>query len=165
MNKKNEALSVSLPIISQMVVYTFMSIFDMMMIGKYAGNKAVNILGLSNAMVTVLINIIILNGISIGMISIISRYIGAKDSYKAALLSYNGIIIGVFMALIITTTTFLFGNHILYIMGARGDLLYKTFNFSKINAIAMFFYMISSSINSISMRTFRRASSSKCLSR
>lgn len=149
MNKKNEALSVSLPIISQMVVYTFMSIFDMMMIGKYAGNKAVNILGLSNAMVTVLINIIILNGISIGMISIISRYIGSKDSYKAALCSYNGIIIGVFMALIITTTTFLFGNHILYIMGARGDLLYTTFNFSKINAIAMFFYMISSSINSV----------------
>ncbi|MBB6631327.1 MATE family efflux transporter [Clostridium algidicarnis] len=149
MNKKDEVLNLSLPIISQMVVYTFMSIFDMMMIGKYAGNKAVNILGLSNAMVTTFVNIIIINGISIGMISIISRYVGAKDSYKAALFSYNGITLGVFMALIITITTFLFGNQILYFMGARGDLLYITFNFSKINAIAMFFYIISSLINAM----------------
>ncbi|PPK48269.1 MATE family efflux transporter [Clostridium algidicarnis] len=149
MNKKNDVLSVSLPIISQMVVYTFMSIFDMMMVGKYAGNKAVNILGLSNAMVTILINIIIINGISIGMISIISRYIGAKDSYKASLFSYNGIMIGMFMGLIITAITFLFGNQILHLMGARGDLLYITLSFSKINAVAMFFYIISSLINAM----------------
>ncbi|WP_032120564.1 MATE family efflux transporter [Clostridium amazonitimonense] len=149
MGKESKVLKVSLPLIAQMTVYTFMSIFDMMMMGKYAGNIAVNVLGLSNALVNIFAGVFIINGIAIGMISLISRCIGAKKYHKAALCVYNGLIVGTILALVITFIIFIFGKNILYKMGAREDILYITLNFSKINALAMFFYMISTLLNSV----------------
>ena len=75
---KNEVLNTSLPVVAEITVYTLMSIFDLMMIGRYGGNIAVSAVGLSNNLTNAVIGIFISGGFCISIVSLVSRLVGAK---------------------------------------------------------------------------------------
>ncbi|MBW9145411.1 MATE family efflux transporter [Clostridium sp. CM028] len=145
----NEVLNISLPVVAEITVYTLMSIFDLMMIGKYGGNVAVSAVGLSNNLTNAFIGIFVSGGFCISIVSLVSRLVGAKQYKTAEKFAAIGLILGVIFCLIITIFIFNFGKELLYILGARNRILEIGYSFIKVNSIAMFFCMNMRLLNSI----------------
>nr|WP_246578112.1 MATE family efflux transporter [Clostridium frigoris] len=151
MNKHttNEVLNTSLPVVAEITIYTLMSIFDLMMIGKYGGNIAVSAVGLSNNLTNAFIEIFILEGFCISIVSLVSRMVGAGQYKTAEKFASLGFILGIVFCLIITIVVFSFGKEFLYLLGARNDILKIGYSYIKINSVALFFFMSMRLLNSI----------------
>lgn len=148
-NTTNEVLNISLPVVAEITIYTLMSIFDLMMIGKYGGNKAVSAVGISNSLTNAFIGIFISGGICISIVSLISRLVGASQYKIAEKFAAIGFILGAIFSLIITILFYYFGKEFIYILGARDEILITGYSFIKINSIALFFCMNMRLLNSI----------------
>ena len=146
---EREVLNTSLPVVAEITIYTLMSIFDLMMIGRYGGNIAVSAVGLSNNLTNALMVIFVSGGFCISIVSMVSRLVGAKQYKNAGKFAIIGFILGISSCLIITILIFTFGKELLYILGARGIVLEMGYSFIKINSIAMFFFMNMRLLNSI----------------
>jgi len=145
----NDVLNTSLPVVAEITIYTLMSIFDLMMIGKYGGNIAVSAVGLSNNLTNAFIGIFISGGFCISIVSLVSRQVGAKQYKIAERFASLGVILGISFCLIITIIVFFFGKEFLYLIGARNEILEIGYSFIKINSIAIFFSMNMRLLNSI----------------
>lgn len=145
----NEVLNTSLPVVAEITIYTLMSIFDLMMIGKYGGNIAVSAVGISNSLTNAFIGIFISGGVCISIVSLVSRLVGAKQYKVAEKFAAIGFILGASICLIITSLFFCFGKELLYILGARDEILEIGYSFIRINSIALFFSMNMRLLNSI----------------
>ncbi|MGH4117473.1 MATE family efflux transporter [Clostridium sp.] len=145
----NEVLNTSLPVVAEITIYTLMSIFDLMMIGRYGGNIAVSAVGLSNNLTNSFIGIFISGGVCISIVSLVSRLVGAKQFKNAEKFATIGFILGAFICLIITILIFTFGKQFLYVLGARNSVLEMGYSFIKINSIAIYFCMNMRLLNSI----------------
>ena len=145
----NEVLDTSLPVVAEITIYTLMSIFDLMMIGRYGGNIAVSAVGLSNNLTNAFIGVFVSGGFCISIVSLVSRLVGAKQYKIAEKFAAIGFILGISICLIITILIFVFGKELLYILGARDKILEIGYSFIKVNSIAMFFYANTRLLNSI----------------
>lgn len=145
----NEVLNTSLPVVAEITIYTLMSIFDLMMIGKYGGNIAVSAVGISNSLTNAFIGIFISGGVCISIVSLVSRLVGAKQYKIAEKFAVIGFFLGAAICLIITILFFYFGKELLYILGARNEILKIGYSFIKINSIALFFCMNMMLLNSV----------------
>ena len=123
MNKytTNEVLNISLPVVAEITIYTLMSIFDLMMIGKYGGNRAVSAVGISNSLTNSFIGIFISGGVCISIVSLLSRLVGARQNKIAERFAAIGFILGASISLIITILFYYFGKEFLYMLGARNE--------------------------------------------
>ncbi|HEY8891095.1 MAG TPA: MATE family efflux transporter [Clostridium sp.] len=148
-NTTNEVLCISLPVVAEITIYTLMSIFDLMIIGRYGGNIAVSAVGLSNNLTNAFIGVFISGGFCISIVSLVSRLVGAKQHKTAEKFASIGFILGVGFCIIITILVFFFGKEFLYILGARDEILEIGYSFIKINSIAIFFSMNMRLLNSI----------------
>ena len=146
---KNDVLNTSLPVVAEITIYTLMSIFDLMMISGYGGNVAVSAVGLSNNLTNAFIGIFISSGFCISVVSLVSRLVGAKKYKTAERFASLGFILGTSFCLIITIIVFFFGKELLYLLGARNEILQIGYSFIKINSIAIFFSMNMRLLNSI----------------
>ncbi|MGH4050903.1 MAG: MATE family efflux transporter [Clostridium sp.] len=151
MNKitSNEVLNTSLPVVAEITIYTLISIFDLMMIGRFGGNIAVSAVGLSNNITNAFIGVFISGGFCISIVSLISRLVGAGQYKSAEKFASLGFILGSVFCIIITAIVFFFGKEFLYILGARNQILEMGYSFIKINSIAIFFSMNMRLLNSI----------------
>ncbi len=142
-------LDTALPIVGEMTVYTLMNIVDLIIIGNYGGNKAVTAVGLSTEILFTCTSIFITTGICIGITSLISRSIGAKKKRAAEEYAVAGLFTGLAAALLIISINYALPEKFLYFAGARGDILRLSIDFTKINVISVFFYMMTNIIASI----------------
>ncbi|MCB2294708.1 MATE family efflux transporter [Clostridium algoriphilum] len=145
----NEVLNTSLPVVAEITIYTLMAIFDLMMIGRYGGNIAVSAVGLSNNLTNAVIGIFITGGFCISIVSLVSRLVGARQYKTAEKLATISFIFGISFCLILAILVFLFGKELLYILGARNQVLEIGYSFIRFNAIAIFFSMSMRLLNSI----------------
>jgi len=145
----NEVLNTSLPVVAEITIYTLMSIFDLMMIGRYGGNIAVSAVGLSSNLTNAFIGVFISGGFCISIVSLVSRLVGAKQYKIAEKFASLGFILGIIFGLIITIIVFIFGRELLYLLGARNEILDIGYSFIKINSLALFFSMSMRLLNSI----------------
>ncbi|MFT5875760.1 MAG: MATE family multidrug resistance protein [Clostridium sp.] len=145
----NKVLNTSLPVVAEITIYTLMSILDLMMISRYGGNVAVSAVGLSNNLTNALIGIFISEGLCISIVSLVSRLVGAKQYKTAERFASLGFILGFCFSLIITIIFFTFGKELLYILGARNNILEIGYSFIKINSIAIFLSINMRLLNSI----------------
>ncbi|MDF2505123.1 MATE family efflux transporter [Clostridium sp.] len=85
LNKKvlMHVLNVSLPIIVEMTIYTFMMILDTMMIGNYGGNKALSAVGISTEIISSCVNIFIGVGMAIPITALVAQSVGANNKKQA----------------------------------------------------------------------------------
>ncbi len=148
-NTIKEVLDIALPAVGESTFYTFMSIFDTMMIGNYGGSTAVNAVGISNEILYTCVNIFIVVGISIGITSFVSRSIGAKRKSLAEEYATIGFFLGFLFSIFICYILFKFSRNILFLAGAKGSVLNLSDNFTKITVAAIFFNMMINVINSI----------------
>ncbi|MBU3199322.1 MATE family efflux transporter [Clostridium estertheticum] len=145
----NEVLNTSLPVVAEITIYTLMSIFDLMMIGRYGGNIAVSAVGLSNNLTNAFIEVFISGGFCISIVSLVSRLVGAGQYKNAEKFASLGFILGIGFCLIITIVVFFFGKELLYLLGARNEILKIGYSYIKINSVALFFFMSMRLLNSI----------------
>ncbi|MCB2339404.1 MATE family efflux transporter [Clostridium estertheticum] len=145
----NEVLNTSLPVVAEITIYTLMSIFDLMMIGRYGGNIAVSAVGLSNNLTNAFIEVFISGGFCISIVSLVSRLVGAGQYKNAERFASLGFILGIGFCLIITIVVFFFGKELLYLLGARNEILKIGYSYIKINSVGLFFFMSMRLLNSI----------------
>ncbi|APQ72649.1 MATE family efflux transporter [Clostridium botulinum] len=144
-----EILDTSIPIIAEMTLYNLMIVFDMMMIGNYGGNKCLTAVGLSNGVIFTLCDVFISVGLAVSVTSLIARSIGSRHYKNAQQYSICGLFLGVIISFSISYFMFYKSEKILYIAGARGDILKIANVFNKTMAISIFFKMNTEIINSI----------------
>ncbi len=142
-------LNLSMPIIFEMLISTFMIIFDTMMIGNFGGNKAVTAVGISSEIIFTLIDIFIAVGITVGITALVAQSMGAKDLINAEKYASEGVAIGSIISIIIFVVVFTFSKEIAIIAGAKGDILETAACFQKFFSIAMLFNMISTQIKGV----------------
>ncbi|MBX4264777.1 MATE family efflux transporter [Clostridium estertheticum] len=145
----NEVLNTSLPVVAEITIYTLMSIFDLMIIGRYGGNIAVSAVGLSNNLTNAFIEVFISGGFCISIVSLVSRLVGAGQYKNAERFASLGFILGIEFCLIITIVIFFFGKELLYLLGARNEILKIGYSYIKINSVGLFFFMSMRLLNSI----------------
>ncbi|APC39552.1 MATE family efflux transporter [Clostridium estertheticum] len=145
----NEVLNTSLPVVAEITIYTLMSIFDLMIIGRYGGNIAVSAVGLSNNLTNAFIEVFISGGFCISIVSLVSRLVGAGKYKNAERFASLGFILGIGFCLIITIVVFFFGKELLYLLGARNEILKIGYSYIKINSVGLFFFMSMRLLNSI----------------
>ncbi|EPY6465917.1 MATE family efflux transporter [Clostridium sporogenes] len=144
-----EILDTSIPIIAEMTLYNLMIVFDMMMIGNYGGNKCLTAVGLSNGVIFTLCNVFISVGLAVSLTSLIARSIGSRHYKSAQQYSICGLFLGIIISFLISYFMFHKSEKILYMAGARGDILKIANIFNKTMAISIFFKMNTEIINSI----------------
>ncbi len=133
-----EILDTSIPIIAEMTLYNLMIVFDMMMIGNYGGNKCLTAVGLSNGVIFTLCDVFISVGLAVSVTSLIARSIGSRHYKNAQQYSICGLFLGVIISFLISYFMFYKSEKILYIAGARGDILKIANVFNKTMAISIF---------------------------
>ncbi|AVQ37881.1 MATE family efflux transporter [Clostridium botulinum] len=144
-----EILDTSIPIIAEMTLYNLMIVFDMMMIGNYGGNKCLTAVGLSNGVIFTLCDVFISVGLAVSLTSLIARSIGSRHYKSAQQYSICGLFLGIIISFLISYFMFHKSEKILYMAGARGDILKIANVFNKTMAISIFFKMNTEIINSI----------------
>ncbi|MGL5542789.1 MAG: MATE family efflux transporter, partial [Fusobacteriaceae bacterium] len=88
---------IALPAVGEMMLYMLIWVIDTMMVGNYGGETAVSAVGLSSEIFYTITNLFVGMGLGVGMTSIISRAMGAKDMERARRSSHMGIRITLYM--------------------------------------------------------------------
>lgn len=148
-NVMKNVLNVSLPIIFEMTIYTFINILDIMMIGNYGGNKAVSAVGISSEIIYSCVNTFIAVGMGLAISALVAQSVGAANKKCAEQFASLGFLIGFFISGGIFFVIYYFSKEILYIAGARNDVLIIGNVFVKIFLISSLFNMLVILINSI----------------
>ncbi|MEW9094546.1 MAG: MATE family efflux transporter [Clostridiaceae bacterium] len=144
-----EVLHLALPAVGEMILYMMIWVLDTMMVGKYGGQVAVSTVGLSSEILYSLVNIFIAVGVSVGTVSLVSRKLGANEESLAEEYATLGLLIGSILALIISSTTFIFAPSILSYAGAKNDVLKYGIIYMRITSLGIFFNMVMNVLNSI----------------
>jgi multidrug resistance protein, MATE family len=150
-NKKTikDVLSLALPAVGEMILYMMIGVFDTMMVGKYGGNLAVSSVGLSSEIINTFTGIFINIGISVGVTSLIARRIGAKEFHLAEEYATLGLLTGLFLAAVISSTFFFFSEDILRLAGAEAEVITLASIYIRIVSTGIFFNMLANILNAV----------------
>lgn len=148
-NTIKDVLSLALPAVGEMILYMMIGVFDTMMVGQYGGNLAVSSVGLSTETINTFTGIFINTGISIGVTSLIARRFGAKEFHLAEEYATLGLLIGLLLSALISSTFFVFSENILKLAGAQAEVISIASVYIKIVSIGIFFNMLSNILNAV----------------
>lgn len=148
-NIMKHILNISLPIIAEMTIYTFMMILDTMMIGNYGGNRAISVVGISTEIIYSCVNVFIGVGMAVSITALVAQSVGANNRKCAEEFASAGFLMGFFISIFIFFMIFTFSKNILCIAGAKGTVLLIGNIFTKIISISAIFNMLAILINSI----------------
>jgi putative MATE family efflux protein len=119
----------AVPMILEMIMESLFAIVDIFFVGKL-GVDAVATVGLTESVVTIVYSIGI--GFSMAATAIISRRIGEKDSQKASAAAFQVILLGAAFSLIISVLGFMYGGHVLRLMGATDAIIAQGSRYAQI---------------------------------
>jgi putative MATE family efflux protein len=129
-----------LPIIFGLIFQAFYLIADTFFVIK-VGHEAVAAITFS--MPIFLIIIAISTGFGLGITTLISRYIGARDKEKASAIAHHAVIIGILLGFFISLIGYAITPFIFRIMGASGLTLNLSIQYFRIIFIGSFFLISS----------------------
>lgn len=144
-----DVLSLSFPVVCEMLVFTLTSVFSLMMVGNFGGNEAVAAVGLGNGIIFTFADILVSEGICIGIAPFVAKNMGARKYDIVEEYATVGFVLGVIISFLTSYLIFTFSKEILIILGAKGHILLSSCVFTKITSIAIFFYMVTNVIYSI----------------
>ncbi|GLC31332.1 MATE family efflux transporter [Clostridium omnivorum] len=144
-----EVLYISLPAVSEMILYMFISVFDTMLIGLYGGQTAVSAVGLSNEIMFSLSSVFIDLGVAISITSIVARKYGAGYKAEADQYASMGLSIAIIVSFALCYLLFCFCPTILSIAGAKKAVLSLGTNYMRLALLGLFFKMLSTTMDSI----------------
>lgn len=142
-----DVLKLALPAVGEMTLYMMIWVFDTMMVGKYGGNLAVSSVGLSSEIIYTFSNILIACGLSIGITSLVARKVGAKEYEMAEEYATLGFLLTLGLALLLSSTLFIFASNIFKIVGAEQNVIMVGSSFMRIASIGTAFSMSTNALN------------------
>lgn len=144
-----EVLCISFPVVCEMLVFTLTSVFSLMMIGNFGGNQAVAAVGLGNGIIFTFADILVSEGICIGIAPFVAKNMGARKYNAVEEYATIGFFLGIVISFATAHLIYTFAEKILILLGAKGNILISSVMFTRITSIAIFFYMITNVIYSI----------------
>ncbi|MBP1743508.1 MAG: multidrug transporter MatE [Firmicutes bacterium] len=142
-------VSIALPAVGEMVLYMMLWVFDTMMVGIYGGNKAVSTVGICSEVLYITLNIFIIAGVSVSIVSLVARSIGSRKVKYAEEYATLGLAAGTLLSLALFLTIYSFSGGILRLAGADEDLIRYGIIYLRTASVGMFFYMIMCVLNGI----------------
>src|SRR3712207_9496242 len=73
-----DVLGLSFPVVCEMLIFTLTSVFSLMMVGNFGGNEAVAAVGLGNGIIFTFADILVSEGICIGIAPFVAKNMGAR---------------------------------------------------------------------------------------
>ena len=110
-----------LPIIATNLLQTFYNAADMMVVGLSSEANAKAAIGMTNAMITLVINMLI--GFSVGTNVVVARAIGSKDEDRTRRAVHTSIIMSLIFGLVTMALGLIVARPVLSWMGAKENLL------------------------------------------
>ena len=128
-NPSKSMWTMALPIIAGMMVQTLFNVVDIMFIGWLGADEVTAV-----AFVSPLFFIIIGLGVGIGTgaTATIAQYIGRKDKINAEKTANQTVLIGFFSTIILTVLGVIYGEDLLFILGADGSILSISYAYLRI---------------------------------
>jgi putative MATE family efflux protein len=145
-NPRKALLTLAVPIIAGMSVQIMYNIADTAFVGRL-GADAIAALTFSFPLFFILISVN--SGIGVGMGSLISRLLGAKNKDEAENVAMHGLFISIFMAILISVVGILTLDHVFRGLGASETVVPLAVDFMSIILFAIVFMFVSFIINSI----------------
>ena len=131
--KKKQILDLAIPATIENLLQALVGFVDTLMIARL-GLIAVTAIGIANNIIAVYLAVFIALGV--GTSSLISRYLGAKNSAEAKRIAIQATVLAILVGLLFGVVSLLFGKQILGIMGAEGDVIAEA---------SAFFYIVGGS--------------------
>ncbi|WP_042357062.1 MATE family efflux transporter [Bacillus rubiinfantis] len=132
--------SISWPLFIELALHMGMGIMATFMLGHYSDDAAAGV-GVANQLLNIFI--LIFNVTSIGGIVLISRNLGAGHLKQAKQLARSVFGLNFWFGVIVATTVFFFGEHLLRLFDIQGKVFDYGLIFVKICGISLFFESIS----------------------
>jgi putative MATE family efflux protein len=133
----------AVPMVLEMLMESVFAVVDVFFVGKL-GADAVATVGLTESMMTIVYTVAI--GLSIGVMAMVARRIGEKNTEGAAHVAVQGLIIGAAVSLCIGIVGILFAPKLLALMGANENVIATGSNFTRVmlggNAVVVFLFLI-----------------------
>lgn len=142
-----DVLKIALPAVFEMTLYTMIGVFDTMMVGQYGGDLAVSSVGLSTETIYTFSNILVANGISIGISSLVARKIGEKKDKLAEEYATLGFLFAFIISIFAWFILFFFSTHLFRVIGTQENIITTATPFIKIASMGIFFNMLMNSLN------------------
>lgn len=142
-----DVLRIALPAVGEMILYMMIGVFDTMMVGQYGGNLAVSSVGLSSEIIYTFSNILVSNGISIGVASLVARKIGAGKKELAEEYATLGFLSAAIISIIVWAVLFSTSSIIFRLIGAEEKIVSLASPYMKIASIGIAFNMLMNSLN------------------
>ncbi|GGG99916.1 MATE family efflux transporter [Polaribacter pacificus] len=119
----------SIPMILEMLMESIFALVDIIYVSRVSVN-AVATIGLTESVITLVYAVAI--GLSMAATAVVARRIGEKDSKGANEAAVQVILVGIFLAIIISVIGILYPKEILALMGAEPDLIEEGYGYTKI---------------------------------
>ena len=145
-NPSKALWSLAIPIMFGMGIHTLYNIVDMMFIGRLGGNA---IAGVAFNMPVFFLMLGLTMGLGSGVTASIARYIGENNKQNADNCAEHALAIAAVIALVFTSAGLLFGDRILVVLGAEGEILALGWNYLYIIIIGLPFMIFSGFFRSI----------------
>lgn len=142
-----DVLRIALPAVGEMILYMMIGVFDTMMVGQYGGNLSVSSVGLSSEIIYTFSNILVSNGISIGVASLVARKIGAGKKELAEEYATLGFLSSAIISIIVWAVLFSTSSIIFRLIGAEEKIVSLASPYMKIASIGIAFNMLMNSLN------------------
>lgn len=137
-----DVMSISIPSIGETILYTIITVFDIMLVGRFGGKNDISAVGLSSQILVTFSNILICTGLTTAIISIIARSIGARKYSAAEEFGTIGFVMGALISLFVSLFFWKYSKYILIISGAKNEVLTDSIVYIKICSFGIFFYML-----------------------
>jgi putative MATE family efflux protein len=145
-NPKKTLWTLSGPIIFSLLFQALYLIVDTFFVIK-VGHEAVA--AITFVMPVFLIIVATVTGFGVGVTTLISKYIGAKDNKKASKVAHHAVISGLILGVFISLFGYIIAPTILKLLGATGYTLFLASQYFKIIFIGNFFLVTSVIFRSI----------------
>ena len=147
MEKIKTVLTLALPAVFEMFLYMLIWVIDTAFVGNYGGNVAVSAVGFGSEIIYTIIGIFIFLGVNTGITTMVAQNIGAGRKEVAEEFLAQGLLIGIFLAVLLSLFLGFFSNHLLTLAGVKGEVLYYGTIYMQIVSIGVFFNILSSMLN------------------
>ena len=128
-NPSRSLWTMAIPIIAGMMVQTLFNVVDIMFIG-WLGAKEVTAVAFISPLFFIIIGLTV--GLGAGVTASIAQFIGKKDKKNADNCAEHTILLGIGITLALSILGILFGEELLVLLGASGEILDIAYTYLKV---------------------------------